>query len=92
LLLGTVKKDLLLSEWLEYFVVALVSFVVAMAFSALHIASLIYALLLFDLYFEFYYVVWVAFTVSGLMCVLYALLPFIFCFKKGYGVKGVNKE
>ena len=92
LLLGTIKKDLLLSEWLEYFIVALVSFIVAMAFSALHIASLIYALLLFDLYFEFYYVAWVAFTVSGLMCGLYALLPFIFCFKKGYGVKGVNKE
>lgn len=92
LLLGTQKKDLLLAEWLEYFTVALVAFIISMALSVLHIASLIYALLLFDLYFEFYYVAWVAFTVSGVMCCLYAMLPFILCFPKGYGIKGVQRE
>ncbi|MDD7398662.1 MAG: hypothetical protein PUG65_04765, partial [Firmicutes bacterium] len=92
MLLGMQKKDMLLSEWLEHTIVAAVAFVIAVAFSALHILSLIYALLLFELYFEFYYVAWVTFTVSGVVCLIYSLLPFILCFSRGYKIKGVSKE
>ena len=87
LLMGMEKNTLLLSEFFEHFIVAAVAFVLTVALSALHVASLIHALLLFDLYFEFYYVFWVVAVTSLAMLVFYIFVPFIFAFKKRYKIE-----
>ena len=87
LLMGMEKNTLLLSEFFEHFIVAAVAFVLTVALSALHVASLIHALLLFDLYFEFYYVFWVVAVTSLAMLVFYLFVPFIFAFKKRYKIE-----
>ena len=80
------KNTLFMSEFFEHFIVAAVAFVLTLAFSALHVASLIHALLLFDLYFEFYYSFPIVACVSLAMLVFYLFVPFIFAFKKGYKI------
>ena len=86
LLMGMEKNTLFMSEFFEHFIVAAVAFVLTLAFSALHVASLIHALLLFDLYFEFYYSFPIVACVSLAMLVFYLFVPFIFAFKKRYKI------
>lgn len=84
---GMSKNMLLKTELAEHFAVAAVSFVLSFAISALLTVTLIHALRLFGLYFEFMYETWVALVVAGAMSLAYALLPLVFNFKKGYNIK-----
>ena len=84
---GMSKNTLLLNEFFEHTLIALVSFVVAFAASVLLTMSLIHALMLFGLYFEFTYSAWVVAVVGAVMAVLYAVVPFALNFKHGYRLK-----
>ncbi len=84
---GMSKKALLKSEMIEFALVAIVSFILSIVISVLLTSSLIHALRLFGLYFEFMYEAWVVIAVSGVMCCAFALIPLVFNFKKGYNIK-----
>ena len=86
---GMSKNSLLGAEVFEHALVAAVSFAVSFAFSVLITSSLIHALRLFGLYFEFMYEAWVVACVGGAMSAGYTLVPLALCFKKGYNIKKV---
>ena len=86
---GMSKNSLLGAEVFEHALVAVVSFAVSFAFSVLITSSLIHALRLFGLYFEFMYEAWVVACVGGAMSAGYTLVPLALCFKKGYNIKKV---
>ncbi len=88
---GMSKKSLLKAETLEFSLVAIVSFVLSVAISALLTSSLIHALRLFGMYFEFMFNAWVVVLVAFIMCALYAILPLACNVKKGYNIKNGNK-
>ncbi len=86
---GMSKNALLGAETYESALVALVAFVLSFAISVLLTSSLIHALRLFGLYFEFMYETWVVALVGVVMSIGYALVPVALRFKKGYTVKRV---
>lgn len=86
---GMSKSALLKAEVYENGLVALVSFVLSFALSVLLTSSLIHALRLFGLYFDFMYETWVVALVGVIMGVGYTLVPLALNFKKGYTVKRV---
>lgn len=89
---GMSKNSLLGAEVFEHALVAAVSFAVSFAFSVLITSSLIHALRLFGLYFEFMYEAWVVACVGGAMSAGYTLVPLALCFKKGYNIKRYRYE
>lgn len=86
---GMSKNSLLGAEVFEHATVALTAFCLSFAFSVLITSSLIHALRLFGLYFEFMYKAWVVATVGIAMSVGYTLVPLALRFKKGYNIKKV---
>lgn len=84
---GMSNRALLFTELLEHGLIALVSFVLSFAVSVLLTASLIHALRLFGLYFEFMYEAWVVATAGIVMGAGYTFVPIAFNFKKGYNIK-----
>ncbi len=84
---GMSKRALLLSELWQYFAIAVVAFVLSFAISVLLTSSLIHALRLFGLYFEFMYEAWVVAVVGIVGAVGYTLVPLALNFKKGYNMK-----
>lgn len=84
---GMSKRALLRSELLEHSLTAVVAYALSFAVSVLLSASLIHALRLFGLYFEFMYEAWVVALVGAVMATGYALLPVALRYKKGYTVK-----
>lgn len=84
---GMSKNGLLCAEIWQHLIVALVAFVLAFCASALLAMSLIHALMLFGLYFNFAYSAWVVVVTGAVMASLYALAPLILNFKKGYELK-----
>ena len=78
---------LLGAEVCEYAVIAAVALALSVVSSAVLTASLIHALRLFGLYFDFMYRTWVVFVTGIAMCGAYALVPLALNFKKGYNVK-----
>lgn len=86
---GMSKSGLLKAEMYENALVAIVALVLSFAFSVLLTSSLIHALRLFGLYFEFMYEAWVVALVGIVMAIGYSLVPIALRFKKGYTVKRV---
>ena len=84
---GMSRKTLLSSECFEYALNALVSFVTSFAVSVLMTASLIGALRLFGLYFEFMYSADVVAYVGLALSAGYTLIPLLAGFKKKYTLK-----
>lgn len=84
---GMSKNMLLGAEVCEYAVIAAVALALSVVSSAVLTASLIHALRLFGLYFDFMYRTWVVFVTGIAMCGAYALVPLALNFKKGYNVK-----
>ena len=84
---GMSRKTLLSSECFEYALNALVSFVTSFAVSVLMTASLIGALRLFGLYFEFMYSADVVAYVGLAVSAGYTLIPLLAGFKKKYTLK-----
>lgn len=81
---GLSRTGLLTSEVCEFALTAAAAIVFALPFTALAVSSLINALRLFGLYYEFMFTAWVA-AVSGLaVAALYTALPVIFGFRRGY--------
>lgn len=84
---GLSRNGLLASEVCELALTAAVAFAFALPFTALAVSSLINALRLFGLYYEFMFAAWVA-AVSGLaVAALYSALPIIFGFRRGYEMR-----
>ncbi len=81
---GMSKNALLGSELFEYALTAMVSFVTSFGVSVLMTASLIGALRLFGLYFEFMYGADIVAIVGVVLAVLYSLIPVLAGFKKKY--------
>ena len=81
------KNMLLASETFEYMTLAIVALVLSVISSVSLTASLIHALRLFGLYFDFMYKTWVVFVTGIAMCGAYTLVPLALNFKKGYNVK-----
>lgn len=81
---GMAKNTLLLAEVYEYAITAITAFVLSFAVSVLMTASLIGALRLFGLYFEFMYGADIVAIVGAVLSVGYALIPLITGFKKKY--------
>lgn len=84
---GMSKNMLLASETFEYMTLAIVALVLSVISSVSLTASLIHALRLFGLYFDFMYKTWVVFVTGIAMCGAYTLVPLALNFKKGYNVK-----
>jgi|GEM_PF-774072 len=84
---GMSKNMLLGAEVCEYAVIAAVALALSVVSSAVLTASLIHALRLFGLYFDFMYRTWVVFVTGIAMCGAYTLVPLALNFKKGYNVK-----
>ena len=84
---GMSKNALLGSEVSEYALTAVVAFVIAFGASALMTASLIGALRLFGLYFEFMYGAGIVALVGGVLAIGYTLIPVLTGFKKGYTLR-----
>lgn len=84
---GMSKNMLLASETFEYMTLALVALALSVISSVSLTASLIHALRLFGLYFDFMYKTWVVFVTGIAMCGAYTLVPLALNFKKGYNVK-----
>lgn len=84
---GMSKRTLLKSEVLQYVLVALVSFVLSFLLSVLIASSLIHALRLFGLYFEFMYNAWTVALAGGVMAMAYSILPIVLNFKKHYSLQ-----
>lgn len=84
---GMSKNMLLASETFEYMTLAVVALALSVISSVSLTASLIHALRLFGLYFDFMYRTWVVFVTGIAMCGAYTLVPLALDFKKGYNVK-----
>ena len=84
---GMSKGSLLGAEVSQHLIIALVAFALAFCASALLTMSLIHALMLFGLYFNFMYSAWVVVVTGAAMASLYALTPLILNFKKGYELR-----
>ena len=84
---GMSKNMLLASETFEYMTLAVVALALSVISSVSLTASLIHALRLFGLYFDFMYKTWVVFVTGIAMCGAYTLVPLALNFKKGYNVK-----
>ena len=84
---GLSKNGLMSAEVFEHVMIALTAFLLAFAASLLLTFSLIHALMLFGLYFEFVYSAWVVALVGASMAAAYSLVPFMFNFKKDYKLK-----
>lgn len=84
---GMSRNTLLKAELLQYILTAVLSFVISFAVSVLLTSSLIHALRLFGLYFEFMYEAWVVAVSGGVMAVLYSLVPVAMNFKKEYNIR-----
>ena len=84
---GMSRNTLFGSEIFEYAMTALVSFVISFGASVLMTASLIGALRLFGLYFDFMYNAGIVAIVGGVLAVLYTIIPVLAGFKKGYTLK-----
>lgn len=84
---GMSKNMLLASETFEYMTLAIVALALSVISSVSITASLIHALRLFGLYFDFMYKTWVVFVTGIAMCGAYTLVPLALNFKKGYNVK-----
>ncbi|MBQ9276093.1 MAG: ABC transporter permease [Clostridia bacterium] len=81
---GMSKGGMLALETTQHTLIALTSFVLSFAFSALLTMSLIHALALFGLYFEFVYSAWVVAVVGIVMALAYSVVPLVLGFKRGY--------
>lgn len=88
---GMSKKTMLAAETFEHGMIALISYVISFAVSALLTACLIHALRLFGLYFEFMYEAWVVAVVGAVMATGFAIVPVALNFKKGYNINNRNK-
>ncbi|MCQ2602560.1 MAG: hypothetical protein MJ193_01390 [Clostridia bacterium] len=86
---GMSKNALLGAEIIEYALTALVAFAIAFASSVLITYSLVNALRLFGLYFEFMYETWIVAVVGIALSAGYALLPLILGFKRSYNMRRV---
>ena len=84
---GMSRNTLFGGEIFEYAMTALVSFVISFGASVLMTASLIGALRLFGLYFDFMYNAGIVAIVGGVLAVLYTIIPVLAGFKKGYTLK-----
>ena len=84
---GMSKSSLLGAELFEHIVVGALSFLIAFAISVLLTVSLIHALALFGLYFEFVYNAWIVAVVGVCMAAAYAICPLVLNFKNGYKLK-----
>lgn len=84
---GISRRTLLFTECFEYGLTALTSFVTSFAVSVLMTASLIGALRLFGLYFEFMYDASTVAIVGVALALGYALIPLIAGFKKKYTLR-----
>ena len=84
---GMSKNALLGSEVAEYGLTALVSYVISFGTTALMTASLIGALRLFGLYFDFMYSAGIVALVGGALAIGYTLIPVLAGFRKGYTLK-----
>ncbi len=81
---GMSKNALLGAELYQHSIIAAVSFALAFAVSVVLTISLIHALMLFGLYFEFTYSAWIVAVVGLVMALCYASVPLILNFEKGY--------
>ncbi|MBQ3754938.1 MAG: ABC transporter permease [Clostridia bacterium] len=81
---GMSKNTLLATEVLQHALIALMAFVLVFAASVLLTMSLIHALMLFGLYFEFVYSAWVVAVVGIVAAVAYSVVPLVLNFKKNY--------
>ena len=84
---GMSNNMLLGSEVAEYSLTAIVAFVISFGASALMTASLIGALRLFGLYFDFMYSAGIVALVGGVLAVGYTLIPILAGFRKGYTLR-----
>ena len=84
---GMSRNALLSSEVAEYGLTAIVSYVVSFGTTALLTASLIGALRLFGLYFDFMYSAGIVALVGGVLSIGYTLIPVLAGFRKGYTLK-----
>ena len=81
---GMSKGGMLALETTQHTLIALASFALSFAFSVLLTISLIHALALFGLYFEFVYSAWVVAVVGIVMALAYSVVPLVLGFKRGY--------
>lgn len=86
---GMSKNSLLGAEIFEYAVTALVAFIISFASSVLVTWSLVNALRLFGLYFEFMYETWIVAVVGISLSAGYALTPLILGFRRSYNMRRV---
>jgi len=84
---GMSKSTLLTMETYQHILISLISFAISFAISILLTASLIHALRLFGLYFNFMYEAWVVAASGGAMAILYAIVPVVLNYKKYYNIK-----
>lgn len=84
---GMSKNTLLGGEVIEYALTGFVAFVVSFGASALMTASLIGALRIFGLYFDFMYSAGTVAIVGAVLTVGYTFIPLLAGFKKGYSLK-----
>ena len=84
---GMSKNTLLGGEVIEYALTGLVAFMVSFGTSALMTSSLIGALRIFGLYFDFMYSAGTVAIVGAVLTVGYVLIPILANFKKGYSLK-----
>ena len=82
--IGLSKNGLLASEITEHSIIALCAYAISFVLSPLMTASLIHALRLFDLSFDFMYNAMIVGLVGLAMAVAYIITPIILNFKKGY--------
>lgn len=87
LVAGLSKNGLMYYELFQHIVTALTAFICSVAASVALSASLINALRLFGLYFEFMYSAGVVFAVGAVFAASYILLPLVLRYKKGYNIK-----
>ena len=83
---GLSKSALLASETAEHAVSVLTAFVLAFLLSLPAALCLVNALRLFGLYFGFMYNFWVAVTAGLSVSALYVAVPYVFGFRKRYGM------
>lgn len=84
---GLSKNALLGAETLEHTVSAACAFIFALPASALAAMCLIHALRMFGLYFGFMYNAVAAVAAGLVVAAVYALIPVLFGFRRGYGMR-----
>ena len=84
---GLSKNALLGAETLEHTVSAACAFIFALPASALAAMCLIHALRMFGLYFGFMYNAVAAVAAGLVIAAVYALIPLLFGFRRGYGMR-----